>query len=108
MGCSPIQLAEPWVVDDDAVQVSVSSDDHAKVSESWGETVRELVAVPVIDVEMAGFEVELALKVILGRRGTATATTACCMALLPPGPLQDTEYVVLRFSFINVALPDRV
>lgn len=74
------------------------------VNESCGETVTALVSIIVVEIPL--FEVERTLKMILGRRGGATATTACCKVLLPPGPLQTREYVVVLFTLLNVTLPD--
>lgn len=102
VGWSPLQLSTPLAMEEDAVQVSASTDDHAKVTESLDCTVSALVlaggTAPLIALQIAP-------KITFGQLGAATATVASCV-VLPPGPLHDREYVVVVLSFLNVLLPD--
>ena len=101
--CSPAQLSDAFGVVDEAVQVSASSADQVKVTESRGDTVSELV--PVVDVEILATAVEFAFKVTFGRLGLATPTAACCRVVLPPGPLQKMEKIVSVFRRLVLMVP---
>lgn len=104
IGCVPDQFSDPSAVDADALQLSVSADDQVRVTESLGDTVRALET--VAEVKLSLSEMDVALNVIFGAPGAATATVTCCVALLPPGPVQMIENVVLAFKWARVTLPE--
>ena len=80
------------------------TDDQLKVTDSSGDTD---TLEPLVDAKPFPTAAGVALKLIDGVPAAATKTAICCGSLLPPGPLQTIEYVVVpAFKSENVILPE--